>query len=1059
MIAAIIAWSLRNRFLILLATALIIAGGGYALRNIPLDAIPDLSDVQVIVKTSYPGQAPQVVEDQVTYPITTALRAVSGAVAVRGYSMYGDSYVYVVFRDGTDPYWARSRVLELLSQVSARLPAAARPELGPDATAVGWVYQYALVDRTGGHDLAQLRSLQDWFLKFELQSLPGVSEVATVGGMVKQYQVVIDPELLRAYQMPLVNLMQSLQRATGETGAGALEMAEARYMIRIDGRLRGLDDLRNIPITPRVAPAGASGMAMGTQVYEPFKATRSVFRLGDIAEIRLGPEMREGIAELDGQGEVVGGIVLMRPGGNALKTIAAVKDKLAELQRGLPAGVELVPVYDRSGLIHRAIDTLDSRLIEALVVVSLVCALFLWHLRSALVVVISLPIAILAAFMVMYWQGLSANIMSLGGIAIAIGAMVDAAIVMIENLHKHAEREPLTAANRWALVGRATTEVGPALFLSLIIVTLSFLPVLALQGEEGRLFAPLAYTKTYAMAAAALLSITLVPVLLGLFVRGRLRGEQENPVNRALMAAYRPLLAWVMRQPVKVLWLALALTIAGAWPALRLGSEFMPDLDEGDLLYMPTTFPGIAPDKARQLLQQTDRLILTVPEVARVFGKVGRAETATDPAPMEMIETTIQLKPREEWRPGVTIEDIKAELDRTVKFPGLTNAWLMPINARLQMLSTGIKTPVGAKIAGPDLEVIQRLGEQVEEALAALPETQSVFAERVSSARYIKVTPNRMAMGLVGLSVADVQEIVSSAVGGMNLTEVVEGRERYPVSLRYTADARDSLEKLKGLPLVTDTQGTQVQLGAVARVEVVDGPDMIRTENARLNGWVYVQVKGGDVGTYVAKAKQAVAERVVLPPGYSIAWSGAYEHWERAKERLWLVVPLTLAIILVLLYLNFRNLAEVLIIIATLPLGLVGGFFLMYLLGYQLSVAAAIGFIALGGVAVEIGVVMILYLDRALAQRREARGAAGLTRADVREAVVEGALTRLRPVTMTKLAILAALLPIMLGGGAGSEAMQRIAAPLLGGVISVAILTLAVIPAAYLVWRSRGLRP
>ena len=1059
MIAAIIAWSLRNRFLILLATALIIAGGGYALRNIPLDAIPDLSDVQVIVKTSYPGQAPQVVEDQVTYSITTALRAVSGAVAVRGYSMYGDSYVYVVFRDGTDPYWARSRVLELLSQVSARLPAAARPELGPDATAVGWVYQYALVDRTGGHDLAQLRSLQDWFLKFELQSLPGVSEVATVGGMVKQYQVVIDPELLRAYQMPLVNLMQSLQRATGETGAGALEMAEARYMIRIDGRLRGLDDLRNIPITPRVAPAGASGMAMGTQVYEPFKATRSVFRLGDIAEIRLGPEMREGIAELDGQGEVVGGIVLMRPGGNALKTIAAVKDKLAELQRGLPAGVELVPVYDRSGLIHRAIDTLDSRLIEALVVVSLVCALFLWHLRSALVVVISLPIAILAAFMVMYWQGLSANIMSLGGIAIAIGAMVDAAIVMIENLHKHAEREPLTAANRWALVGRATTEVGPALFLSLIIVTLSFLPVLALQGEEGRLFAPLAYTKTYAMAAAALLSITLVPVLLGLFVRGRLRGEQENPVNRALMAAYRPLLAWVMRQPVKVLWLALALTIAGAWPALRLGSEFMPDLDEGDLLYMPTTFPGIAPDKARQLLQQTDRLILTVPEVARVFGKVGRAETATDPAPMEMIETTIQLKPREEWRPGVTIEDIKAELDRTVKFPGLTNAWLMPINARLQMLSTGIKTPVGAKIAGPDLEVIQRLGEQVEEALAALPETQSVFAERVSSARYIKVTPNRMAMGLVGLSVADVQEIVSSAVGGMNLTEVVEGRERYPVSLRYTADARDSLEKLKGLPLVTDTQGTQVQLGAVARVEVVDGPDMIRTENARLNGWVYVQVKGGDVGTYVAKAKQAVAERVVLPPGYSIAWSGAYEHWERAKERLWLVVPLTLAIILVLLYLNFRNLAEVLIIIATLPLGLVGGFFLMYLLGYQLSVAAAIGFIALGGVAVEIGVVMILYLDRALAQRREARGAAGLTRADVREAVVEGALTRLRPVTMTKLAILAALLPIMLGGGAGSEAMQRIAAPLLGGVISVAILTLAVIPAAYLVWRSRGLRP
>ncbi len=1057
MIARIIAWSIQNRFMVLLATALVVAGGVHALRNIPLDAIPDLSDVQIIVKTNYPGQAPQVVEDQVTYPITTALRAVAGAVAVRGYSMYGDSYVYVVFKDGTDPYWARSRVLELLSQVSSRLPAAARPELGPDATAVGWVYQYALVDRTGQHDLAQLRSLQDWFLKYELQSVPGVSEVATVGGMVKQYQVVIDPDVLRSYQLPLANLMQTIQRSTGETGAGALEMAEARYMIRIPGHLRGLEDLRNLPISPQDKGPAGMGAGMGAQIYEPQQITRTVFRLGDIAEIRLGPGMREGIAELDGEGEVVGGIVLMRPGGNALKTIAAVKDKLAELQRGLPAGVELVPVYDRSGLIHRAIDTLDSRLIEALIVVSLVCALFLWHLKSALVVVISLPIAILAAFIVMYWQGLSANIMSLGGIAIAIGAMVDAAIVMIENLHKHAEREPLTAANRWALVGRATTEVGPALFLSLIIVTLSFLPVLALQGEEGRLFAPLAYTKTYAMGAAALLSITLVPVLLGLFVRGRLRGEQENPVNRALMAAYRPLLAWVMRQPGRVLWLALALTLAGAWPALRLGSEFMPDLDEGDLLYMPTTFPGIAPDKARQLLQQTDRLILTVPEVARVFGKVGRAETATDPAPMEMIETTIQLKPREQWRPGVTIEDIKAELDRTVSFPGLTNAWLMPINARLQMLSTGIKTPVGVKIAGPDLEVIQRLGAEVEEVLAGLPETQSVFAERVASARYIKITPDRMAMGRVGLSVADTQEIVASAVGGMNLTEVVEGRERYPVSLRYPAEDRDSLEKLKRLPIVTDTRGTQVPLADIAQVEVVDGPDMIRTENARLNGWVYVQVKDRDLGSYVAKAKQVVAERVALPPGYSLSWSGAYEHWERAKERLWLVVPLTLVIILFLLYLNFRSLTEVLIIVATLPLGLVGGFVLMYLLGYQLSVAAAIGFIALGGVAVEIGVVMMLYLDRALACQRELRGPAGLRRVDVEAAVVEGALTRLRPVTMTKVAILAALLPIMIGGGAGSEAMQRIAAPLLGGVLSVAILTLAVIPAAYLVWKSRGL--
>jgi len=1055
-IAQVIRWSIQNRFLVLVVTALVVVWGLYAVRNIPLDAIPDLSDVQVIVKTNYPGQAPQVVEDQVTYPITTALRGVTGAVAVRGYSMYGDSYVYVVFRDGTDPYWARSRVLELLNQVSSSLPAAARPELGPDATAVGWVYQYALVDRTGQHDLAQLRSLQDWFLKYELQSLPGVSEVATVGGMVKQYQVVIDPEMLRAHRLPLTTLMQTIQSANGEAGAGALEMAEARYMIRVAGYLHGVEDLRNVPLSPQDF-ASASPMSMDSTAKAAPIIPRTIYRLGDIAEVRLGPEMREGIAELDGQGEVVGGIVLMRPGGNALSIIAAVKTKLGELEQSLPEGVELVEVYDRSGLIHRAIDTLTSRLVEAFLIVALVCALFLWHLRSSLVVILSLPVAILAAFGVMQWQGISANIMSLGGIAIAIGAMVDAAIVMIENLHKHIEREPLTATNRWELVQRATVEVGPTLFLSLLIITLSFLPVLALQGEEGRLFAPLAYTKTYAMAAAALLSITLVPVLLGLLVRGHIRKEQDNLINRGLMAAYRPLLDWVLRKPRLVLVLALVLTVAGAWPALRLGSEFMPDLDEGDLLYMPTTFPGIAPDKARQILQQTDRLILTVPEVARVFGKVGRADTATDPAPMEMIETTIQLKPRDQWRPGMTIDGIKAELERTVKFPGLTNSWLMPINARLQMLSTGIKTPVGIKIAGPDLDVIQHIGEQVEQALGRLPETRSVFAERVSAGRYINVTPDRMAMGKVGLTVTGTQEIVAGAVGGMNLTEVVEGRERYPVSLRYTADTRDSVESLKRLPIVTDTAGTQVTLEDVARIEIVDGPDMIRTENARLTGWVYVDVKDQDAGSYVAAAKQTVAEQVKLPPGYSITWSGAYEHWERAKERLFLVVPLTLAVILVLLYLNFRTLTGTFIILATLPLGLVGGFWLMYLLGYHLSVAAAIGFIALGGVAVEIGVVMMLYLDRALERRREARGAAGLTYDDVKEAVVEGALLRLRPVTMTKLAIIAALLPIMVGTGAGSEAMQRIAAPMVGGMLSVAILTLAVIPAAYLVWKGRAL--
>jgi copper/silver efflux system protein len=1055
MIAAVIRWSIANRVLVVIAAVLLTVWGVYALQRTPLDAIPDLSDVQVIVKTTYPGQAPQVVEDQVTYPVTTALRAVQGAVAVRGYSMYGDSYVYVVFEDGTDPYWARSRVLELLNQVRSTLPAAARPELGPDATAVGWVYQYALVDRTGTHDLAQLRSLQDWFLKYELQGLPGVSEVATVGGMVKQYQVVVDPEVLRAYGIPLGSLMQAIQRANGEMGAGALEQAEARYMIRVAGYLGGIEDLRNVPLTrEETIPMG---MGMGTQTDSP-QSVRAVFRLGDIAEVRLGPAMREGIAELDGEGEVVGGIVLMRPGGNALETIAAVKERLAELQAGLPEGVEVVPVYDRSGLIHRAIETLSSRLVEAFVVVALVCALFLWHIRSALVVILSLPVAILAAFAVMQWQGISANIMSLGGIAIAIGAMVDAAIVMIENLHKQIEREPLTSANRWAVVQRAASEVGPALFVSLLIITLSFLPVLALQGEEGRLFAPLAYTKTYAMAAAALLSITLVPVLMGLFVRGRVRGERENAVNRGLLAAYRPLLDWVLRKPRLVLVLALVLTLVSVWPALRLGSEFMPDLDEGDLLYMPTTFPGIAPDKARQLLQQTDRLILSVPEVARVFGKVGRAETATDPAPMEMIETTIQLKPRDQWRPGMTIDGIKAELERTVSLPGLTNSWLMPINARLQMLSTGIKTPVGVKIAGPDLAMIQDLGEQVEEALGRLPETRSVFAERVSAGRYVTINPDRVAMGRVGLTVADLQEILASAVGGMSLTEVVEGRERYPVSLRYTPDARDSVEKLKGLPIVVDSRGTQVPLESVARVAVVDGPDMIRTENARLSGWVYVDVRGQDIGTYVTQAKQTVAQQVKLPPGYSVTWSGSYEHWERAKERLWLVVPLTLAVILGLLYLNFRSAGATLIILATLPLGLVGGFWLMYLLGYHLSVAAAVGFIALGGVAVEIGVVMMLYLDRALQRRRQALGETALQRRDVRDAVVEGALLRLRPVTMTKIAIIAALLPILIGTGAGSEAMRRIAAPMVGGMVSVAVLTLAVIPAAYLLWRSRGLR-
>ena len=1058
MIAAIMQWSLRYRPVILFLAGLLALGGIIAVRHLPLDAIPDLSDVQVIVKTSYPGQAPQVVEDQVTYPITTALRGVTGAVTVRGYSMYGDSYVYVLFRDGTAPDWARSRVLELLNRVAARLPSGASPQLGPDASAVGWVYQYALVDRTGGHDLAQLRGLQDWFLKYELQSVPQVAEVATVGGMVKQYQVVIDPQRLRSFKLPLSNLMQAIEGANADIGAGALEQAEARYMIRFDGALTSLEDLRDVPVSPLAAlPSGPGMMGVGATSGDTLSA-RAPVRLGDLAEVRLGPEMREGIAELDGKGEVVGGVVLMRTGGNALDTIEAVKARLTQLEQGLPAGVELVPVYDRSGLIHRAIATLGDRLVEEFIIVALVCLLFLWHARSALVVIISLPVAIFAAFIIIDLQGISANIMSLGGIAIAIGAMVDAAIVMIENLHKHLERTPLTEANRWLIVKQAAGEVGPSLFVSLLIITLSFLPVLALQGEEGRLFAPLAWTKTWAMAAAALLSITLVPILLGYCVRGRLAGEHENPINRVLARAYRPVLDWTLAKPWQVLGIGLALTLAALWPATHLGSEFMPDLDEGDLLYMPTSYPGIAPDKARQLLQQTDRMIRSVPEVARVFGKVGRAETATDPAPMEMIETTIQLKPRDAWRPGMTLDGVKAELEQAVSLPGLSNAWVMPINGRLQMLSTGIKTPVGLKITGPDLGRIQHLGEQVEGVLRALPGTRSVFAERVADGRYVRIVPDRQAMGRVGLSVADVQAVLSSAVGGMNLTEVREGRERYPVNLRYTPESRDSVPRLKELPIVVDSEGTQVALGEVATVEIVDGPNMIRTEDARLSGWVYVNVEGMDIGAYMDQARAAVADQVHLPPGYSLAWSGSWEHWERAKARLWLVIPLTLIIIVFLLYYNFRSLASTLIILATLPLGLTGGFWLMYCLDYRLSVASTVGLIVLGGLAVEIGVVMLLYLERALESRRKAAGDGKLTPADIREAVVEGALLRLRPVTMTKAAIIAALLPILFGSGTGSEAMQRIAAPVVGGMLSVAILTLAVIPAVYLLCQSHAFK-
>jgi Cu(I)/Ag(I) efflux system membrane protein CusA/SilA len=1037
MIAGLIRWSIENRFLVLVMTALITAWGIYSVRQTPVDALPDLSDVQVIIKTSFPGQAPQVVEDQVTYPLTTAMLAVPKAVTVRGYSFFGDSYVYIIFEDGTDLYWARSRVLEYLSQVSGQLPDGAKPALGPDATGVGWVFEYALVDRTGGHDLAQLRSLQDWFLKYELQTVPGVAEVATIGGMVRQYQVVVDPDKLRAFGIPLARIKTAIRDGNQETGGSVIEMGEAEYMVRATGYLQGLDDLRAIPLGVNTE---------GTPIV-----------LSDLAEIRLGPQMRRGIADLDGEGEVVGAVVVMRWGENASKTIDAVKDRLAELQRSLPDGVEIVVTYDRSDLIERAIGTLKGKLVEEFLVVALVCAVFLFHLRSSAVVIISLPIGILVAFIVMHLQGINANIMSLGGIAIAIGAMVDAAIVMIENVHKHIEKEPLTDDNRWKIMSDAATEVGPPLFFSLLIITLSFLPVFTLEAQEGRLFAPLAFTKTYAMAAAAGLSITLVPVLMGYFIRGKVTPERRNPINRVLIAAYRPIINAVIRSPQTTLLIAAVILFVGMWPATRLGSEFMPPLDEGDLMYMPTTYPGISVDKAREILQHTDRMILAVPEVKRVFGKIGRAETATDPAPLTMIETVIQLKPREEWREGMTPDGLRAELDRAVKYTGLTNAWVMPIKTRIDMLATGIKTPVGIKVAGPDLKVIEQIGRNLEEVLADVPGTASVYSERVAGGRYVDVDIDRLRASRLGLNIKDVQDIVRSAVGGMNVTQTVEGLERYPVNVRYPQRFRDSVEQLKLLPIVTP-QGARIALADVADVKVVDGPPVIKSENARLNGWTYVDITGRDLGSYVAEAQTVVANAVDLPAGYSLAWSGQYEYMVRAKERLSVVGPVTLAIIVLLLYLNFRRFAEVAIIIGTLPMALIGGLWLLFLLDYDLSVAVGVGFIALAGVAVEIGVIMLVYLNQAIRARMTAAKAEGreLSLHDVQQAVIEGAVLRVRPIMMTVAAIIAGLLPIMLGGGTGSEVMRRIAAPMVGGMVSATILTLIVIPALFLIWRSHS---
>ncbi len=1033
MIAAIIRWSLRNRILILLMTLLIIICGIYAVKKNPVDAIPDLSDVQVILKANYPGQAPQIVEDQVTYPLTTAMLSVPGAVAVRGESSFGDAYIYVIFKDGTDLYWARSRVLEYLSQVTSRLPASVKVSLGPDATGVGWVYEYALVDPTGKHDLSQLTSVQNWFLKYELQKVPGVSEVATVGGMVRQYQIIIDPNKLRAYGFTLMQVKNAIQQANQEVGGSAVEMGESDYMVRARGYLQTLPDFANIPL---------SVSKEGTPVL-----------LSDVATIQIGPQMRRGIAELNGQGEVVGGIVVMRNGQNAVQTIDAVKEKLSQLQSSLPPGVKIITTYDRSSLIQRAINTLHSKLFEELLVVSLICIAFLLHFRSALVVIISLPIGILAAFILMYWQNINANIMSLGGIAIAIGAMVDATIVMIENVHKHLERnnsEKGNNKNRWEIIQQATLEVGPALFFSLLIITVSFLPIFALQAQEGRLFAPLAYTKTYAMAAAAGLSITLVPVLMGYFIRGSIKSEYKNPINTWLRKTYEPAIQWALREPYKVLGIAVLIIFMALWPMSRLGSEYMPELDEGDLMYMPTTLPSISIGNAQQLLQQTDKLIKTVPEVNTVFGKIGHAETATDPAPLSMVETIIQFKPRSEWRAGMTPEKLRAELDTRLKLPGVSNAWVMPIRTRIDMLFTGIKTPIGIKIAGPDLNVIQGIGQQIETVLKQVPGTQSVYAERVASGRYVYIDINRLDAARYGLNISDVQDVISMAVGGMNVSETVEGRERYPINLRYPRGIRDSLENLQQLPVITPS-GAHIPLSTVANVYVTEGPDMIKSENARLNGWVYIESTNRDLGSYIKDAQRAVSNQIKLPEGYSITWSGQYEYMQRAKARLLLVAPFTLGIILLLLYLYFKRFTEVLIIMGTLPLALVGGLWLLYLLGFHLSVAVGVGFIALAGVAVEIGVVMLVYLNQAFEKHQPKNSA------DIKKAIIEGALLRVRPIMMTVCAIIGGLLPIMFGSGTGSEIMRRIAAPMIGGMISATLLTLIVIPAVYFLWKQKFL--
>jgi len=1039
MIAALIRWSVGNRFLVLIVTAFLVVAGIWSAMHTPVDALPDLSDTQVIVRTSYPGKPPQVVEDLVTYPLTTTLLSVPGAKTVRGYSFFGDSFVYVLFDDKTDPYWARSRVVESLNQVQGKLPAGATAALGPDATGVGWVYEYALVDRSGKADLGQLRALNDWFLKFELKTVPDVAEVASVGGMVRQYQVVLDPDRMRAQGITHAMVVEALGKANQASGGSVVEMAETEVMVRSRGFLKSLEDFRTIPLK----------LVGATPVL-----------LRDVAFVQVGPEMRRGVAELDGQGEVAGGIVVMRSGKNARSVIAAVKARLEALKPSLPAGVEIVETYDRSKLIDRAVDNLREKLVEEFIVVALVCAVFLFHLRSALVAVVTLPVGVLTAFIVMHWQGVSANILSLGGVAIALGAMVDASVVLVEAAHKQIEhfeeahgRAP-TDAERWALVAQAAVEVGPALFFSLLVITLSFLPVFTLEAQEGRLFSPLAFTKTYAMAAAAGLSVTLVPVLMGYLIRGRIPKETANPINRGLIALYRPALEAVLRFPKATLAIAVLVLAVTAVPVLRLGGEFMPPLDEGDLLYMPSALPGLPVSKAAELLQQTDRLIKTVPEVARVFGKAGRADTATDPAPLEMFETTIQFKPREQWRPGMTPDKLVEELDRVVKVPGLSNVWVPPIRNRIDMLATGIKSPVGIKVAGADLATLDRLTTRIEAVVKAVPGVSSALAERLTGGRYVDVDVDRLAAARYGLAVADVQAIVASAIGGDNVGEVIQGRERFPINLRYPRELRDSLEALRRLPFVTPA-GATVLLQDVARVHVEDGPPMVRSENARLSGWVYVDVRGRDLRSVVRDMQGAVAAHVAMPAGYAVSWSGQFEYLERATERLKGVVPLTLVVIFVLLYLLFRSGSDALLVMAAVPFSLVGGFWLIWALGHAISVATAVGFIALAGVAAEFGVVMLVYLKQAHAQRLAA--GAPDDEATLLAAVREGAVQRVRPKAMTVAVIMAGLLPVLLGHGTGAEVMTRIAAPMVGGMVSAPLLSMLVIPAAWVLLQRRRL--